>query len=154
MKRSYISKTSKDPVKKLIKELETLSHTYIRKRDSLTDSKLAGYCFDCKKYTEGQQFQAGHWIPNSKGVLTRYHPHNMHGQSGGCNCQYDQEMVKINYTFAMQAKYGDEYCKKLKQMSEKVSRVGSLFYKNMIFLYKEGNEDKIVDYLERLALKL
>ena len=154
MKRSAISKISKDPVKKLAKELEKISHDYIRQRDSIKDDKIGGYCVDCGKYKEGQQFQAGHWIPNSKGVLTRYHPHNMHGQSGGCNCKYQQEFVKINYTFAMQKKYGDEYCKKLKVMSEKIKRVNEIFYKNMIYLYQQGDEQKIVDYLDRLALKL
>lgn len=154
MKRSTISKVSKDPVKKLAKELETISHMYIRKRDSAVDGRIAGYCFDCKKYKEGKDFQAGHWIPSSKGVLTRYHPHNMHGQASGCNCQYNQEMVKINYTFAMQKRYGDEYCKKLKIMSEKTKRVTEIFYKNMIYLYQQEDEQKIVDYLDRLALKL
>lgn len=132
------------------KKLYTLSHTYIRHRDSKDKDFIAGSCFDCGKWSEGGNFQAGHFIPDSKGVITRYHPHNMHGQNGGCNIKYQQERVKINYTMKMIEKYGKEYVEKLVRMSNKVVRVDLSFYLKMIELYEEGDEKKIVSYLESL----
>lgn len=150
MKRTSIKKTTKDINKKLAKVLEKISHDYIRNRDSVSYGTIAGYCFDCGEYVVGQQFQAGHWIPSSKGALTRYHPHNMHGQAGKCNCKYDQEKVKINYTFKMQDKYGYEHCMKLKAMSEKMVKANTKFYEDLIELYKEGDETKIVGYIDSI----
>ena len=101
---------SKNPTNKAAKELEEVSHTYIRKRDSKTKDFIGGNCFDCDKYCEGQQFQSGHFSPSgSCGAVLRYHPHNMHGQSGGCNCKYQQEKVKIDYTMRMIKKYVKKY---------------------------------------------
>lgn len=134
--------------KKIIKELVKESHTFIRKRDSRDKDFIGGYCFDCGKYVEGQHFQAGHFIPNSKGALTRYHPHNMHGQFSGCNTKYQQEWVKINYTQKMEDKYGRDYVEHLKQMSQKTIKADIIFHKTLLGLYKQGIEQDIVDYLE------
>jgi hypothetical protein len=138
-------------VQKLKKQLELICHTYIRKRDSISDDKIGGNCFDCGKYTESGQFQAGHFEPSgSCGALLRYHPMNIHGQSGGCNMGYNQETVKINYTMAMIKKYGKKTVDKLIQMKYKSIKADYLFYEKMIELYKEGNEKKIINYLESL----
>jgi len=152
MRKTPLRKVSKDPKKKLIKELTVKSHTFIRKRDSVSEDKIAGYCFDCGEYAEGSQFQAGHWHPDSTGgALLRYHPHNMHGQAGKCNCKFQQESVKINYTFAMQRKYGQEYCEKLNALRYKTIKADVIFYLRMIELYDNGDEDEIVNYLESLV---
>lgn len=151
MKRGKLNKVSKQPINKLQKELYEVSHTYIRKRDSISDDKIGGYCFDCGKYEEGQQFQAGHFIPDaSGGAILRYHPHNMHGQRGGCNMKHQQETVKINYTLKMIEKYGRKYVDKLKALKWKTIRADEIFYNKMIELYKAGNEKKIISYLNSL----
>lgn len=146
MKRKAKSETAK-----LIQELTKLSHDFIRQRDSAEKDFIGGKCFDCGIIVCGQQFQAGHWIPDSVGgALLRYHPWNMHGQSGGCNMKYSQERVKIDYTFKMIEKYGDEKVQQLRQMKHKSIKADSIFYTRMIELYKEGNEGNIVKYLENL----
>lgn len=151
MRKTALSKVSKNPLKKIIKELVQVSHTYIRKRDSISEDKIGGRCFDCGEYAEGAQFQAGHWVPDScGGALLRYHPHNMHGQIGKCNCKFQQEFVKINYTFAMERKYGKEYCQKLLCLKQKSIRADIIFYMKMLELYKFGDEKMIVNYLESL----
>jgi len=138
-------------LKKIKKELEKVSHTFIRVRDSKSKEFIGGYCFDCGVWAEGQQFQCGHFEPSgSCGALLRYHPHNMHGQAGGCNCKYQQEKVKINYTMAMIKKYGKKYVDKLRFMKNKSIKADILFYMKMLELYKEGNEKKIVKFLEEL----
>lgn len=138
--------------KKLIKELTKLSHDFIRERDSRSKEEIGGYCFDCNCLAFGQQFQAGHWHPDSTGgALLRYHPHNIHGQAGKCNCKFQQEFVKINYTFAMEKKYGKAYCEKLHALKNKSIKADAIFYSDMIQLYKQKDEKKIVAYLENLA---
>ncbi len=132
-------------------KLYELSHTYIRVRDSHDKDFIGGNCVDCNFYCTGGNFQAGHFIPDSRGVITRYHPRNMHGQFSGCNIKYQQEKVKINYTMKMISKYGKRYVDKLIAMSTKTVRVDLNFYKTMIGLYELGNEEKIIRYLESLA---
>lgn len=138
-------------VKRAIKELTELSHTFVRKRDSIEDYQIGGKCFDCKTYTEGRHFQAGHWIPDAAGgAILRYHPHNMHGQSSGCNCGYNQERVKIDYTLAMIKKYGQEHVDFLRSLKNRSIKADILFYEKMIELYKAGDEDAIVAYIHAL----
>lgn len=138
-------------VKKAKKDLEILSHTFVRQRDSKVVFGIGGYCFDCGKYVEGRDFQCGHWIPSgSGGAILRFHPHNMHGQASGCNCGYNQEMVKINYTRAMTQKYGEKRCSELLALKNKVIKADIIFYLKMIELYEKGIEKDIVDYLESL----
>lgn len=141
----------KNRVKKAIKDLKLISHTFIRQRDSINDFEIKGYCFDCSKLGEGKDFQAGHFIPDSVGgALLRYHPYNMHGQHSGCNCYFNQEMVKINYTRAMGQKYGEQCLNRLIGLKNRSIKADILFYLKMIELYKEGDEKKIVKYLEEL----
>lgn len=139
-------------VKRAKKKLEEISHTKIRQRDSINDYEIRGYCFDCGKLAEGSQFQAGHWQPSgSCGAWLRYHPHNMHGQAGGCNCGYQQEKVKIDYTLAMINKYGQSYVEFLRRGRNKTIKADIIFYETMIEMYEhEDWEEDVVTYLNTL----
>lgn len=138
-------------VKRAKKELEIVSHTFIRKRDSKFPDRIGGYCFDCGEWAEGQQFQCGHFEPSgSSGAILRYHPMNMNGQKGGCNVGYVQERVKINYTLAMIKKYGQDKLNRLRQLKYKTIKADIVFYETMVELYKKGNEEDIISYLESL----
>lgn len=135
-------------VKRAKNKLELLSHTFVRKRDSLNEDSIGGYCFDCGTYTEGQHFQAGHWERDATGgARLRYHPDNMHGQSSGCNMKERQEVVKIAYTLKMIDKYGREYVDKLRMLKNKSIKADIIFYEKMIDLYAQGDEKAIVDFL-------
>lgn len=139
-------------IKKAKKKLTELSHEFVRRRDSIEDHTIAGNCFDCGKYGEGQNFQTGHWIPDSVGGATlRYHPHNMHGQYSGCNCGYQQEMVKIRYTQAMYQKYGEKRAMELVALKNRIIRADIIWYEKMIDLYTVGDENAIVEFLEGCA---
>lgn len=136
-------------IKRAKKELSELSHTHVRRRDSINDTTIGGYCFDCGKYSESRDFQCGHWIPDSSGgAILRYHPHNMHGQFSGCNCGYNQEMVKIRYTQAMYQKYGELRVQSLTALKNRTIKADIIWYEKMIDLYKEGDEEKIISFLE------
>ena len=137
-------------IKRSKKELTELSHTFIRERDSSNKNTIGGFCFDCGKHALGRDFQCGHWIPDSVGGATlRYHPHNMHGQASGCNCGYQQEMVKIRYTQVMNAKYGEKRVAELLALKNRVIKADIIWYEALIELYKQGVEKSIVDFLER-----
>jgi hypothetical protein len=144
-------KKSNSPTAKLIQELTKLSHDYIRRRDSIDSSTIGGHCFDCGRIVHGSNFQCGHFIPDaSGGALLRYHPQNMHGQSSGCNMAYSQERVKPYYTLAMIKKYGQKRVEELMALKNRTIKADEIFYSKMIELYKEGNEKKIIKYLESL----
>ena len=136
-------------VKKAKKDLEIISHTFIRKRDSVHPDLIGGYCFDCGTYAEGQHFQAGHFeTSGGHGAILRYHPHNMHGQASGCNMKQRQEVVKINYTLKMLERYGMERLEKLRQLKNKSVKADIIWYEKMIELYEAGDEKAIVEFLE------
>ena len=138
-------------IKKAKKDLTLLSHNFIRHRDSINDFEIKGYCFDCGKLCEGSDFQCGHFIPDSVGgALLRYHPHNMHGQASSCNCGYSSEMVKIRYTQAILSKYSESGLNRLLELKNKSIKADILFYNQLIDLYKENDENKIVEFLESL----
>lgn len=139
-------------IKRAKKELEKVSHDFIRHRDSTDKNYIGGYCIDCGTRAEGQYFQAGHFeASGSCGAILRYHPHNIHGQSAGCNMWANQERVKINYTLAMIDRYGREYVNSIRALKHKTIKADIVFYETMISLYKEGDEEKIVEYLESLT---
>lgn len=138
-------------LKKAKKDLEKLSHDFIRRRDSIDEFVIGGKCFDCGKLTIGREFQCGHWIPSgSGGAILRYHPQNMHGQASSCNCGYNQEFVKINYTRAMSQKYGEKRCTELLALKNRTIKADILFYLKLIELYTQADEKKIIAYLESL----
>lgn len=138
-------------VKKAKKDLEKLSHDFVRSRDSLNSPVISGYCCTCGKFCEGGDFQAGHYEPDSTGgALLRYHPRNMHGQGGYC-CninRHGQQKMANAYTFFMIKKYGIEYVESLRRLKQKSIKADIIFYERMIELYKDGNEENIVKYLE------
>lgn len=143
----------KKDTKKLIKELEKICHDYIKQRDSDTQHKgtdmVGGNCIDCGKLSEGRNFQAGHFLPSgSSGALLRFHPENINGQSSGCNMAYSQERVKPFYTMAMIRKYGQERVEKIMQLKHKTVKADWMFYEILISLYKDGDEDAIIRFLE------
>lgn len=147
--------------KKAKKELTTLSHTFIRKRDSKDPSFIGGNCFTCGKWCEGSDFQAGHFEPDATGgALLRYHPTNMNGQGGYC-CninRHGQQRIALEYYARMVKKHGLARVEKLRALKHWKDKIGMPFkadlpfYLKMIELYREGDEKKIVKYLEGLAV--
>ena len=141
-------------IKRAKKELTLISHTFVRKRDSINKNKIGGYCMSCGKYCEGSDFQAGHWEPDSTGgALLRYHPQNMHGQGGYC-CninRHGQQRMGNDYTLKMIERYGLKRVNELRKLKYKSIKADILFYERMIELYRAGNEQDIIDYLESLC---
>lgn len=149
----------KKTISQLYNILTKISHDFIRKRDSYKhgiEDRFAGACFDCGKWAEGKDFQAGHFYDSGgHGAWLRWHPHNMNGQHSGCNMKQRQEKVKIDYTLKMIDKYGREYVDFLKKQKDAGIDADRDFYMTMIELYKEAmntlDDKPIVKFLENLV---
>ena len=144
-------KRAKKYIESLPKKLEKISHDHVRKRDSITEFEIKGYCCSCKKLAEGASFQAGHYRPSGgSGILLRYHPWNMHGQCSGCNMWVRQETVKPEYAEFMHRRYTPEQLQEMHDMKNSRSlkiQADKYFYETMIDLYKAGDEIAIVNFL-------
>lgn len=144
-------KNKKIEIKKIKKKLVEISHTFVRKRDSVNDYEISGYCCTCGKFCEAGNFQAGHYEPDSTGgALLRYHPRNMHGQGGYC-CninRHGQQRMANQYTMFMIGKYGIDYVNKLRALKNKTIQADIIFYQTLLDLYLAGDEEKIVEFLD------
>lgn len=144
-------KRQQKEVKKLPNVLKEKCHDWVKKRDSIEGETRKGYCHTCGTLTEGGDFQAGHWYPFSTcGALLKYHPWNIHGQCGfKCNINRNhQQKMGVEYTLKMIQMYGIEKVEYLKKMKLVSIHADESFYREMIALYNEGIEEKIVAYLD------
>jgi len=133
-------------VKSIKKKLWELVKQFIRKRDGPV-------CYTCGKGgLEGSNWQTGHFIPSSVGgAVLRYHPINLAIQCYFCNINAGGN--GSIFCLKMLEKYGLEYVNKLRNMKPNMQfKADILFYENMIVLYKYGNEENIVKYLESLTV--
>lgn len=136
-------------IKRAKAKLEKISHDFVRRRDSKVDDRLAGNCVDCGLWTEGGQFQAGHFESSGgNGAWLRYHPRNMHGQAGGCNMARSQEKVKISYTLKMIDKYGREYVDYLRSYKQISIKADIYYYESLYNMYQNGTEEQICEWLD------
>lgn len=72
----------------------------------------------------------------------------MNGQHAGCNCGYNQEMVKIRYTEAMYKKHGENVVARLLGLKNRSIKADIIFYEGLKEVYLKGNEKQIIKYLE------
>lgn len=141
-------------IKRAEKKLEILSHTHVRKRDSINTGIIGGICCTCGKYCESGNFQAGHRRPSGgSGWWLKYHPHNMFGQGGYC-CNLNRNgQQKMGDDFALYfiKRFSFEYCERLNKISHTTLYIPVqkiVFLETMIEKYETGDEQQVVDYLE------
>lgn len=128
------------PISKLKKQLWEVIKLYIRERDNST-------CFTSGVKVEGSNRHVGHLIPSSVGgVLLRYYPLNLHIQSYVENIHHSGNGA-IYYRNAV-AKYGQEKIDKMFELKNHSAQADRYFYTSMIDLYKQGNEEEIIKFLE------
>lgn len=140
IKRTRIKKPKATPISKLKKQLWEVIKLYIRERDNST-------CFTSGVKVEGSNRHVGHLIPSSVGgVLLRYHPRNLHIQSYVENIHHSGNGA-VYYRNAL-AKYGQEKMDKMFQLKNHSAQADRYFYTSMIDLYKQGNEEEIIKFLE------
>jgi len=139
-KRSKIKKPKLTPISKLKKQLWSLVSLYIRERDYFL-------CITCGRTGQGSQIHAGHMIPNaSGGALLRYHPLNIHAQCYHCNINLGSNGAE--YYRVMLARHGKEIMEKLFDFKNHSIQADRYFYTSMIELYKQGNQQEIIKFLE------
>lgn len=129
-------------ISKLKKDLWKLVSLNIRKRDGIK-------CITCSKLSRKKgSNHAGHFLPSGNcGTLLRYHPRNIHSQCYFCNVNMGGNGA-VYYT-KMVEKYGQEYVTKLFQIKNQTTiQADRYFYNSLIELYKQGNQEEIIKFLE------
>ena len=136
------SKPKKAPtVTKLKKDLWEAVKIFIRNRDNMT-------CFTSGVKVEGSNCHCGHGIPSSVGgVLLRYHPLNLHVQSYVENIHHSGNGGEY-YRRSVQ-KYGQDTVDRLYALKNKSVKADKYFYQTLIDLYKKGNQQEIIDFIEQ-----
>lgn len=119
------------------KDLWKIVSPFIRNRDLKK-------CFTCPR----EAVHAGHFLPSGNcGALLRYHPRNIHGQCYFCNINLGGNGA-VYYT-KMVNKYGQEYVNKLFDIKNQTTiKADEYFYLTLTDLYKQGNEEEIIKFLE------
>lgn len=154
IKTKTVKKTTKKVKKKtsnvslLKKKLWQACREFALKKYQSKDGKY--YCFTSGKEIEGSNRQLGHLIPSAVGgILCRYHPYNLRWQSyfeninlGGNGSEFYIRLVNIE---------GQDYADRLFALKYKTGKGDILFYEQMIALYEQGDENKIVEFLEMIA---
>jgi len=121
------------------KELWELCKAHTRK-------KYGTACFTCG--TICGVLHTGHFIPSSVcGALLRYHPHNLATQCEHCNIALSGN-VNI-YEKRLREKIGDKKVDALFRLKHKSVKADSIFLQTLIDIYKKGDEEKIVAFLEK-----
>jgi len=105
-------------------------------------------CFTCQKSDlSGSNQHTGHFIPSASGGATlRYHPNNLRVQCYNCNINLGGNGAE--FYRKMVASLGKKQTEKLFVLKQKTIKADSIFYSKMIELYKAGNEQAIIDFLE------
>jgi len=127
-------------ISKLKKKLWETIKLYIRERDK-------SICFTSGVRVEGSNRHVGHGIPSSVGgILLRYHPWNLHIQSYVENIHHSGN-GGVYYRNQL-SKYGQEKVDRIYELKKHTGKADRYFFETMIDLYKQGNEDEIVKFLE------
>jgi len=140
IKRSKVKKQKMIPVSRLKKTLWKLVSDFIRQRDKYI-------CFTSGVRVAGSNAHCGHMYPSSvSGILARYHPHNLACQSYLENIHHSGNGAEF-YQRALK-KYGQDKMDRLKRLKQHSAQGDRYFYTTMIDLYKQGDEEEIVKFLE------
>jgi len=84
----------------------------------------------------------------SCGAVLRYHPLNLHVQSYNENINLGGNGAVYATNFIQ--KYGQQKFDDLMRLKQKTIKADVIFYQKLIDLYTEGDQDKIISYLESL----
>lgn len=141
-KKKKAKKPKLASISKLKKDLWKLVSTYIRERDGIR-------CISCDRLSRKKgSNHAGHFLPSGNcGALLRYHPNNIHSQCYFCNVNMGGNGA-VYYT-KMIEKYGPDFVDRLFQIKNQITiQADRYFYTSMIELYKQGDENEIIKFLE------
>mgnify|MGYP003404853849 CR=1 FL=1 len=127
-------------ISKLKKQLWEVIKVYIRERDQ-------SICWTSGVKVEGSNRHVGHGIPSSVGGgLLRWHPLNLHVQSYVENIHHSGN-GGVYYRNCV-AKYGQEKMDKVYELKNHTVQIDRYFLNTLIDLYKQGNQEEIIKFLE------
>lgn len=119
-----------------IQKAQKIFNEYIRLRDSfIIDGERFGRCISCNKIIRyGSNWQAGHYIPSTKGAL-RFDEQNVNGQCKQCN--YFKHGNLTNYRIGLVKKIGIENVESLEIRQNLTTRLYGFYIDDIIKEYKE-----------------
>lgn len=138
--KKKVKKARLPSISKLKKQLWEVIKVYVRERDQ-------SICWTSGVKVEGSNRHVGHGIPSSVGGgLLRWHPLNLHVQSYVENIHHSGN-GGVYYRNCV-AKYGQDKMDKVYELKNHTVQIDRYFLNTLIDLYKQGNEEEIIKFLE------
>ena len=125
-----MTKTKKPSRSKLVKQLDSIFSTYIRRKDSINDVAI---CFTCGKKDHYKKLQNGHF-QSRRHYSTRFDEVNCQVQCAGCNVfKYGEQFI---FGQNLDIKYGEGTARRLHIKAQQILKISDKEIIEMIKRYK------------------
>jgi len=125
-----MTKTKKPSRSKLVKQLDSIFSTYIRRKDSINDVAI---CFTCGKKDHYKKLQNGHF-QSRRHYSTRFDEVNCQVQCAGCNVfKYGEQFI---FGQNLDIKFGEGTARRLHIKAQQILKISDKEIIEMIKRYK------------------
>jgi len=125
-----MTKTKKPSRSKLVKQLDSIFSTYIRRKDAINDVAI---CFTCGKKDHYKKLQNGHF-QSRRHYSTRFDEVNCQVQCAGCNVfKYGEQFI---FGQNLDIKYGEGTARRLHIKAQQILKISDKEIIEMIKRYK------------------
>ena len=125
-----MTKTKKPSRSKLVKQLDSIFSTYIRRKDSINDVAI---CFTCGKKDHYKKLQNGHF-QSRRHYSTRFDEVNCQVQCAGCNVfKYGEQFI---FGQNLDIKFGEGTARRLHIKAQQILKISDKEIMEMIKRYK------------------
>ena len=125
-----MTKTKKPSRSKLVKQLDSIFSTYIRRKDSINDVAI---CFTCGKKDYYKKLQNGHF-QSRRHYSTRFDEVNCQVQCAGCNVfKYGEQFI---FGQNLDIKFGEGTARRLHIKAQQILKISDKEIIEMIKRYK------------------
>jgi len=125
-----MTKTKKTSRSKLVKQLDSIFSTYIRRKDAINDVAI---CFTCGKKDHYKKLQNGHF-QSRRHYSTRFDEVNCQVQCAGCNVfKYGEQFI---FGQNLDIKYGEGTARRLHIKAQQILKISDKEIIEMIKRYK------------------
>jgi len=125
-----MTKTKKPSRSKLVKQLDSIFSTYIRRKDSINEVAI---CFTCGKKDHYKKLQNGHF-QSRRHYSTRFDEVNCQVQCAGCNVfKYGEQFI---FGQNLDIKFGEGTARRLHIKAQQILKISDKEIIEMIKRYK------------------
>tara|TARA_R100001377_G_scaffold84562_1_gene68390 strand:+ start:589 stop:984 length:396 start_codon:yes stop_codon:yes gene_type:complete len=125
-----MTKTKKPSRSKLVKQLDSIFSTYIRRKDAINDVAI---CFTCGKKDHYKKLQNGHF-QSRRHYSTRFDEVNCQVQCAGCNVfKYGEQFI---FGQNLDIKFGEGTARRLHIKAQQILKISDKEIIEMIKRYK------------------